>query len=191
MKKITLILSVMFIWGCSQAQDQEVVEKAKVMAKDVVSEQVETAKGEMMEKATDKATSMAKDVVSENVDVIKAGAMDKMTGKTASSAAYQAGIHYKVLNPAYNTNTDDEVIVYEFFSYMCGHCATFEPYMKKLENELPEKTKLVRIPAVFHPQWKPAAQAYYTFEAMGILDKVHGPMFEAIHQHKKQLFSYC
>jgi len=150
MKKITLILLTMFIWGCSQAHEQEVVEEAKAATKEVVTDS---------------------------------------EAKVAESVAYQAGIHYRVINPAYETETDAEVVVYEFFGYTCPHCATFEPYMKKLESELPENAKLVRIPVVFGKQWEPFAQAYYTFEAMGIVDQVHGPMFEAIHQHKKQFRS--
>ena len=162
MKMITLIFSIMLIWGCSQANDQDVVEEAKVAAKEVVAEQAEAVKAEAMDKAK------------EAVNVV------------AEKAAYQAGIHYQVINPAYDTENGKEVVVYEFFGYTCPHCATFEPYMKKLEAELPENAKLVRIPVVFGKQWQPFAQAYYTFEAMGIVNQVHGPMFEAIHQHKKQ-----
>ncbi|VAW47484.1 Periplasmic thiol:disulfide interchange protein DsbA [hydrothermal vent metagenome] len=179
MKKITLMLSIMFIWGCSQAHDQEVVEEAKAAAKEVVTEQVEAVKVEAMDQAKELAS-----------DTISAATNDAVSeAKEAESAAYQAGIHYQVINPAYETETDSEVVVYEFFGYTCPHCATFEPYMKKLEAELPEKAKLVRVPVVFGKQWEPFAQAYYTFEAMGITDQAHEPMFQAIHQHKKQFRS--
>jgi|GEM_PF-6471138 len=136
MKKITLILSVMFIWGCSQAQDQEVVDEAKAMAKEVITDQVETVKADAVEKASNKAASMTKDVATDKVDAIKTDTVEKVSDKistasnenvssmiekvTANSAAYQAGIHYKVINPPYNTDSDEEVVVYEFFSYMCS-----------------------------------------------------------------------
>ncbi len=193
MKKITLILSVMFIWGCSQANDHAAVEEAKTVANEVVSEKVETMKADVVEKASDKVASMAKETVSDQVKAAKAGTFEKVSNqvkasseKVANSADYQAGIHYRIINPAYDTNTDEEVVIYEFFGYTCPHCATFEPYMKKLESEMPENAKLVRVPVVFGKQWEPFAKAYYTFEALGITEQAHGPMFDAIHQHKKQ-----
>ncbi len=173
MKKITLILSFMLIWGCSQAEDQN---DAKEAVKAEVKEQVETAK-EMASEVAETAEEAVVEATSEVVDVVK---------QEVKEAKFQPGIHYGVINPAYETNKDDQVIIYEFFGYPCPHCATFEPYMKKLETELPEHAKVVRVPVVFYPQWKPFAQAYYTFEAMGMVDQAHEAMFNALHQHKKQ-----
>lgn len=181
MKKITLMLSIMLIWGCSQAQDEAVTE-AKAEVKEAVSNQVEAVQAEAKEQVAEAKQASEEKVV----DEAKAA---MATVAKAPKAEFQAGIHYQVINPAYDTNNDSEVVVYEFFGYPCPHCATFEPYMKKLEAEMPENAKLVRVPVVFGKQWEPFAQAYYTFEAMGIVDQVHGPMFEAIHQHKKQFRS--
>ena len=49
----------------------------------------------------------------------------------------------------------------------------------------------VRIPAVFpnRPAWELHARAYYTADLLGILDKVHGPLFAAIQKDKKRLAS--
>ncbi|TDR23172.1 thiol:disulfide interchange protein DsbA/DsbL [Marinicella litoralis] len=172
MKKFTLILSVMFIWGCSQADDHtEVDEPVKQAVVAEVKDQTEVVVAEVkdqVEAVVDTAAEVAENVVD------------------AVDAKFQPGIHYQVINPAWDTQTEDAVVVYEFFSYMCAHCASFEPYMKKLESEMPEHAKLVRIPVVFYPQWKPAAQAYYTFEAMGLVEQAHTAMFTAIHQYKKQ-----
>ena len=171
MKRFTLILSVMLIWGCSQANDQaEVQEAVKAEAQAVVEDAVE---------ATVDAVESTVDAVETTVDEVVETVANK-------SAQFQAGINYSVINPAWETGSDDQVVVYEFFSYMCAHCASFEPYMKKLESELPAHAKVVRIPVVFYPQWKPYAQAYFTFESMGIADKAHEAMFAAIHQYKKQ-----
>lgn len=173
MKKFTLILSVMLIWGCSQANDQAADVKEQVNKKVVaeVKDQAEAVVAEVKDQ-TEAITDTATAVVDNVADAVE--------------AKYQPGIHYQVINPAWDTETEDEVVVYEFFSYMCAHCASFEPYMKKLERDLPEHAKLMRIPVVFYPQWKPAAQAYYTFEAMGLVDQAHEAMFTAIHQYKKQ-----
>jgi thiol:disulfide interchange protein DsbA len=39
-----------------------------------------------------------------------------------------------------------------------------------------------RIPAVFNPRWAHDAAIFYTFEAMGVLDKAHKPFFDSIHR---------
>lgn len=177
MKKFTLILSVMLIWGCSQANDQaaDVKEQVKQEMTAEVKSQTEAVVAEVKDQ-TEAIADTASDVV-ENV------------AEAVVEAKFQPGLHYQVINPAWDTETQDEVVVYEFFSYMCAHCASFEPYMKKLEADLPAHAKLVRVPVVFYPQWKPAAQAYYTFEAMGMVDQAHEAMFAAIHQYKKQFRS--
>lgn len=172
MKKVTLILSVMLIWGCSQASEEaEVKEQVKAemtAAKEVVTTEVK------------EAVEAVENEVDEVVEEVKESVQD---------ARFQPGLHYQVINPAWDTGTNEKVIVYEFFSYMCAHCASFEPYMKKLEADLPDYAEVVRVPVVFYPQWKPVAQAYYTFVSMGIADKAHGAMFAAIHQYKKQFRS--
>lgn len=187
MKKITLILSIMLMWGCSQAQDQDANE-AQAKAKEAVVAQVEDAKSVAQENATEQIEVAADKAVAEATDAVEMAAdkaVAKATNAAVEPAAFQAGIHYQVINPAYDTESE-EVVVYEFFGYPCPHCATFEPYMKKLEVELPEGAKLVRVPVVFAKQWQPYAQAYYTFEALDIVDQAHGAMFDAVHQHKKQ-----
>jgi thiol:disulfide interchange protein DsbA len=42
------------------------------------------------------------------------------------------------------------------------------------------------MPGVFARTWVPHARAFYTAEILGVLDKIHTPLFEAIHeQHRK------
>jgi thiol:disulfide interchange protein DsbA len=40
------------------------------------------------------------------------------------------------------------------------------------------------LPAIFRDSWAPFAKVFYTFEAMGLTEKLHGEFFNAIHvQH--------
>jgi len=41
-----------------------------------------------------------------------------------------------------------------------------------------------RIPAVFNERWAHDATIYYAFEALGVLDKLHRPFFDAIHKDR-------
>ena len=104
----------------------------------------------------------------------------------AQEPAFRAGFHYDVLTPAYDLPESDKTQVYEFFSYSCGGCASFEPIMERIETTHKDKIEIVRVPVIFNPQWEITARAYYTAEAMGVIDKSHGLMFKAIHSQGKR-----
>src|SRR5262249_35090084 len=53
---------------------------------------------------------------------------------------------------------------------------------EKWEKALPKDVVFRRVPAVFNDRWGLDAAIYYTFEAMGLLPKLHRPFFDAIHQ---------
>ncbi|WP_154223969.1 thiol:disulfide interchange protein DsbA/DsbL [Marinicella rhabdoformis] len=174
MKKLTLFLALFLVISCSNADQQEAEAKVEAI-KTEATKAVETAKSEVKE--------AAEEAVTEQV----AKATNTVAKKVMPAEVnYQAGIHYTVLNPAWDTETEDEVVVYEFFGYLCPHCYSFQPYMKAFEQRKKDNVKLVRVPVVFQPIWKIYAQAYYTAESMDLLEKSHNAFFEAIHQHKKQ-----
>lgn len=102
---------------------------------------------------------------------------------------YISGTHYTELESTFGTDNDKQVIVYEFFGYKCPHCSNFQTYMKPWHNKLPKNVKLVRIPVVFQPGWDILAKAYYTAETMGIIEKTHQPLFDAIHKQRKNFRS--
>lgn len=72
--------------------------------------------------------------------------------------------------------------VIEFFWYGCSHCYAFEPYIERWLKELPADVKFRRVPAMFNRQWAEAGRVYYTLESMNLLDRLHRPLFDAIHQ---------
>ncbi len=102
---------------------------------------------------------------------------------------YVKGKHFTELSTAYETDSKEQVIVYEFFGYKCPHCSSFQAYMKPWHKKLPKHVKLVRIPVVFQPGWDIFAKAYYTSESMGIAEKTHQAMFDALHKERKQFRS--
>ena len=51
-------------------------------------------------------------------------------------------------------------------------------------KKLPADVHFRRIPAVLSDTWAVDAAIFYTFEAMGVLDKVHKPFFDAIHKDR-------
>jgi len=94
---------------------------------------------------------------------------------------------YKLLIPALTTANPDKIEVTELFWYTCPHCYHFEKYAKPWAAKLPSDVAFVLMPAVFSDKNVPYAALFYTAETLGVLDKVHTPIFEAIHKEKRQL----
>ncbi len=103
-----------------------------------------------------------------------------------SSSPYQENLHYQVIKPAYATDENQSVIIYEFFSYKCPHCSNIQPHIKLLRSKLPSYAKIVGVPLGFQSSWKLFAQAFYTAQTMGVLEKSHIPMFDAVHKQGKK-----
>ena len=108
-------------------------------------------------------------------------------GLLFAAPTYKEKIHYERVLPAQPTSTDKKVEVVEVFLYTCPHCNNLEPYVHRWLKKKPAGAEFVRMPAVFRPQQELHARAYYTAEILGVLDKVHPAMFEAIHQQKRHL----
>ena len=92
---------------------------------------------------------------------------------------------YETISPAQPTQNPDKVEVIEFFWYGCPHCYAFEPLLEKWAKNLPKNVEFIRQPAAFNETWSKHAKAYFTAEALGVVDKVHADFFDAI-QNKKQ-----
>jgi len=97
--------------------------------------------------------------------------------------AEQAG--YETLSPAQPTQNPDKIEVIEFFWYGCPHCYDFEPLLEKWVKNLPKNVEFIRQPAVFSELWGKHAKAYYTAEALGVVDKVHADLFDAVQEAMK------
>ncbi|HEY5849206.1 MAG TPA: thiol:disulfide interchange protein DsbA/DsbL [Lysobacter sp.] len=77
--------------------------------------------------------------------------------------------------------SNGKIEVIEVFGYTCPHCAHFEPLVEAWKAKQPADVKFVALAAPFGGYWMPYAKAYYTAQAMGVLDKTHEAMFNAIH----------
>lgn len=114
-------------------------------------------------------------------------ALVAVTATTSFAASYNAGEHYEVISPAQPTSSKDKVEVVEMFWYGCPHCFRLEPFVERWLKKKPANVKFVRMPGVFRPSWEIHARAYYTAEILGVVDKVHRPMFDAIHEMKQRM----
>lgn len=105
----------------------------------------------------------------------------------AMAEDFKEGVNYELVVPPQPTNTGDKVEVLELFWYGCPHCFRFEPFVERWLEKKPAQAEFVRMPAIFRAEWEPHARAYYTGQIMGVFDKVHRPLFNAIQQEKRTL----
>jgi len=102
----------------------------------------------------------------------------------AAALAQRGAPPYMELNPPQPVETTGKIEVLEFFWYGCIHCYNLEPRIETWLKTLPKDVEFRRVPAVFNERWGHDASIFYAFEAMGILDKVHRPFFDAIHRDR-------
>jgi protein dithiol oxidoreductase (disulfide-forming) len=107
----------------------------------------------------------------------------------APAPSWEAGKNYFLIEPAQPTATGSKIEVLEVFSYACSHCAHFQPYAEQLKAALPAYASFDYMPAIFNPQWEPFARAYYTAQSLGVLDKTHQALFDALHRDHMPLRS--
>ena len=53
-----------------------------------------------------------------------------------------------------------------------------------MAEDAAEGRGIPRVPAVFNDRWAHDASIFYAFEALGLLDKLHRPFFDAIHRDR-------
>lgn len=115
-----------------------------------------------------------------------------LAGATALPALaqqrFEAGKDYLPLDkPAPVEALAGKIEVVEFFWYNCPHCNAFEPALEAWIKRAPKDVAVKRVPVAFSSAYQGQQRLYYTLEAMGLVDKLHGKVFQAIHVERKRL----
>jgi thiol:disulfide interchange protein DsbA len=106
-----------------------------------------------------------------------------VAGGQSDAQTWTEGVHYFAVTPPQRTNVPaGKVEVMEVFSYACPACNAFQPVMKQLKYGLPANAQIAYLPASFIPteDWPVFQRAYFAAEALGIVDKTHDAMFDAV-----------
>ena len=104
------------------------------------------------------------------------------------TATFQEGKDYTVLKTPVATSTAEQpgkVEVVELFWFGCPHCYRLEPALQAWLKAKPEEAVFVRVPAALAPNWELGARAYYAALSLDVEDKLHQPLFDAIHKDRK------
>lgn len=109
-----------------------------------------------------------------------------------STMAAEEGFEYQAISPPVDLTQGDskgKVEVIEIFFYGCPHCFRAEPVVNKWLKTKPEFVNFTRMPAIFRDSWEPLARAFYVAKALGVLDRIHEPLFNSIHIKRQKNFT--
>jgi thiol:disulfide interchange protein DsbA len=81
----------------------------------------------------------------------------------------------------------DKVQVLEFFWYGCVHCYYLDKHLNQWMEKQPNHVSFRRIPSVMQKGWLVHAQAFYAGQRLGVHEKIHTPLFEALHDRQLPL----
>ena len=102
----------------------------------------------------------------------------------ANAVPLQKGEHYDLISPPQPTDAPPgKIEVIEFFSYGCPHCYQFEPVINPWIKKLPKDVSFTRVPLA-GGQWAASAKLFYTLDAMGVEETLHGDVFASIHSER-------
>lgn len=100
----------------------------------------------------------------------------------AGVSAPVAGVDYVVIEGGQPyVPAKGRIEVVEVFGYACPHCAHFEPLVVKWKARQRADVKFTPVAAAFNASWVPFAQAFYTAQSMGLAERAHGAVFNAVH----------
>ena len=102
---------------------------------------------------------------------------------TPIPAKWQAGRHYRLLNPTVPTNVaPGQVEVVEVFWYGCGACYMLDPYLESWKKTKPAAAELVRLPVTWNDGAKRHAKLFYALQALKQDGRLHTKIFDTIHR---------
>jgi len=104
-----------------------------------------------------------------------------LTATAAEPATYQEGLHYVRLATPVRPRMPGKIEVVELFSYACVHCYHFEEPIAAWRKQQPDDIDFWRSHVTWNSVTELYARAFYTAQALGVLDKVSAAIFQAIH----------
>ena len=103
--------------------------------------------------------------------------------RAGAAPAFSEGRDYAVLaQPQRTSAAPGKIEVLEVFSYACPACNAYQPTMALLKKSLPAGAQLAYLPAAFNKaeDWPMFQRAYFAAQALGIAERTHQLMFDAV-----------
>lgn len=109
-----------------------------------------------------------------------------LAGATALHAQVPSQ-HFTELAQPIPVATGERIEVIEFFYYGCPVCYEAQPHIARWLLTAGNDVVLRRVPAVSSDGWEPFARSFFTLEAMGLLARLHWPVYDNFHFDGKHL----
>jgi thiol:disulfide interchange protein DsbA len=107
----------------------------------------------------------------------------------APAQQFDEGIDYRAVPEPARAEAGEGVEVLELFWYGCPHCYHLEPQLERWLAGKPDGVTFRRLPAVTSPRWVPHAKAFFAAQQLGVLDQLHEPLFKALHDQRRKVFT--
>lgn len=182
---LSLVLAVSLSACDKQQASTEAANAAKTAAAQVTPANI--AVNNAVEKTVDAAKTEAKGTAQEKAATAQPAPAKPVTNN--ATGQYKEGVHYQRLPQEVPVATPGKLEVAEVFWYGCIHCYNFEPVIQGWKKNMPADVEFVAVPAVWNDRLALHAKAYYTAKLLGVLDKVHMPIFNAMNKNKQKLAS--
>ncbi len=103
---------------------------------------------------------------------------------TAMADAPKPGAEFDAVAQPITTDVATKIEVMEVFWYGCIHCYQMEAPLNAWVKKLPADVYFKRMPALPRADWAPMAKAFFAMEALGVQEKLHSQLFDAVHKQK-------
>ena len=110
--------------------------------------------------------------------------LSSVTMSAAFADAPKLGTEFDAVAQPIPTENAAKIEVMEIFWYGCPHCYHMEEPLNAWVKKLPKDVYFKRVPGLPNASWAPMAKAYYAMDALGVGEKLHTPLFEAVHKSK-------
>ncbi|MEW6764416.1 MAG: thiol:disulfide interchange protein DsbA/DsbL [Pseudomonadota bacterium] len=106
----------------------------------------------------------------------------------AHAATVEEMVHYEAIDPPVAVQAPaGEVVVQELFWYGCGHCYHFEPTLSAWLDKQPANVHFERVAVALNPGWVPLSKAYYALRQLGVAEKIHSALFDAVQKERRPM----
>ena len=102
----------------------------------------------------------------------------------AFAEAPQVGSNFEAVAQPIPTDNAAKIEVMEIFWYGCIHCYHMDVPLNAWVKKLPSDVYFKRMPGLPNASWAPMAKAFYAMETLGVSEKLHTPLFDAVHKSK-------
>ncbi len=102
----------------------------------------------------------------------------------AFAEAPKIGTAFEAVTQPIATDNAAKIEVAEIFWYGCSHCYSMDAPLNAWVKKLPSDVYFKRVPGLPNPSWAPMAKTFYAMETLGVSEKLHTKLFEAIHKTK-------